>query len=505
MTTRELIIPCDSQPQEIVSLNPNSSLSEGFFGGFINPTLPDLRFNQLFSAALPLVVGPFGQAISSTSSSATVTWSGNYSPQTTEMTVLVRACRFGAQIDSGFGLAVTLVKVSGSQDPFQLFIKDAGERIRFNTTTQDSSNSAETSTNWPINTWQTGVYAWRSGSAIDVYRNNVKQTLSLNAYGAGPTGTLKIAQSLRINNATLRLNGAVAAVMIWSRKLTPDEIAEATNNLESMFQRTISVPLYAATGFVSVTKDLSLSYLVRTTVAKDIALAYNIRSAVISDNSLAYVIRESVVSDATQTYQIRTAITSDNNFSYSIRTAVSSDQAQSYSVRTSVLSSFEILYNVLSSTEVIKNLTIDYKIRTNVSSDGQLNYNILSYVQKDQTSSYTIRAALSKDLTTDFKVRTFTEKDAAITYKTRESVISDTLSTYKIRQAVASDLQSVYVIRTTVEVLKDLQLLYSIFNDIPDDSIIVYLDSIPSYEVSVGDEQTVVIGLTNDQRIIVLK
>jgi hypothetical protein len=193
-------------------------------------------------------IGVAGIEWKSQSSTEIATYTGGYSPQTTGLTVLVVARRDGVQPDSGFALAVTLTQVSGAQDPFQLFIKDSGERIRVNTTTTDNTLSVETATDWPVGVMQVGVYSWSSGSVPEAYRNGIKQVLSNNYYGSNiPTGVLKPAQSLRVNLPSLRLNGAVAAVLIWDRKLSDAEVASISANPWQIFRR-FSRPLFTPTG-----------------------------------------------------------------------------------------------------------------------------------------------------------------------------------------------------------------------------------------------------------------
>ena len=237
------------QPQTGKDIDRENPLSRGLFAGFANPKSPNIRFGTLNSGGLLIVPAGPDVAFSNSTSTATPAWTGNYSPETTELTVLVRAMRYGAQPDSGFGLAVTLVQVSGVQDPFQLFIKNAGERVRVNTTTADTSDHAESSQDWVVNQLQTGVYTWASGELPKMYRNGSLATGTSTTYGVNPAGTLKPSTSLRINNGSLRLNGAVSSVLIWNRALTPIEVAEVSANPWQLFApRRIWVPVSAASG-----------------------------------------------------------------------------------------------------------------------------------------------------------------------------------------------------------------------------------------------------------------
>jgi hypothetical protein len=125
-------------------------------------------------------------------------------------------------------MAVAVNQVSGTQDPFHLFIKTSGERFRVNTVTDDSTASWETNTDWVVGQWMVGVYTWASGGTPTAYRNGVLQTLSLNS--GTKTGSLKPSNTTTINLAALRLNGAVGGFLVWDRVLTADEIRAVSLN-----------------------------------------------------------------------------------------------------------------------------------------------------------------------------------------------------------------------------------------------------------------------------------
>lgn len=161
----------------------------------------------------------------------------------------MHAVRYGAQPDSGFGTALYSPKLSGSQDPFDWFIKDAGERVRLNTTTNDASGQSwETTENWPVGQWQTAAFTWRSGSHPDLYRGGRKLSRSFTSDTA-PSGVLKPGGVLSINLGALRLNGAVAAAIICSKTLSDDQIAQYAQDFQSLLQllapQSIWVPVSA--------------------------------------------------------------------------------------------------------------------------------------------------------------------------------------------------------------------------------------------------------------------
>ena len=223
-----------SQPQGAVEIDWGHPLSSHLFRAFLAPSR-ELKTGAAPTAGLPLAATVDGIAISNASSTSTYSWSGNSSPETTEATILVRAMRGGAQPDSGFGLAVTLVQASGTQDPFQLFIKDSGERIRFNTTTNDTTEHSESAVDWPVGVFQTGVYTYKSGVGAKAYRNGALTTFSSDAL-AGRTGTLKPAISTRISLSALRFNGAVSLVLVFSKALSTSEIKSISDNPWQLFK-----------------------------------------------------------------------------------------------------------------------------------------------------------------------------------------------------------------------------------------------------------------------------
>ena len=164
----------------------------------------------------------------------------------------MHAVRYGAQPDSGFGTALYSPKLSGIQDPFDWFIKDSGERIRLNTTTNDASGQSwETTENWPVGQWQTAAFTWRSGSHPDLYRGGRKLSRSFTSDTA-PSGVLKPGGVLSINLGALRLNGAVAAAIICSKTLSDDQIAQYAQDFQSLLQllapQSIWVPVSAGGG-----------------------------------------------------------------------------------------------------------------------------------------------------------------------------------------------------------------------------------------------------------------
>lgn len=244
----ERIWPWEGQPQEAVDIQREHPLAQGLFTGFANPALGPIRLSRTPSTfALPLIGSAQGVALSSASNTGLAVWDGNHSPERTELTVLVRAVRYGAQPDSGFGMVFTLVQVSGTQDPFHLFMRDAGDRIRINTTTSDNTDHSENSTTWPVDTWQTRVYRWRSGEAPSHWVDGASVAATTTYAGGVQSGTLKPAASMRVNLATLRLNGAISTALVWGRALSDNEIAEVSRDPWQLFApRRILMPTVAA-------------------------------------------------------------------------------------------------------------------------------------------------------------------------------------------------------------------------------------------------------------------
>ena len=221
----------------------------GIYAGFINPQVAwksGVAYSPSGIAPSPTQTG---LAISNTTGTAVATYPFSGSPESSELTVIIHAVRFGAQPDSGFGTALYAPKISGVQDPFDWFIKDSGERVRLNTTTNDGSGQSwETIENWPVGQWQTAAFTWRSGSHPDLYRGGRKLSRSFTSDTA-PSGVLKPGGVLSINLGALRLNGAVAAAIICSKTLSDDQIAQYAQDFQSLLQllapQSIWVPVSA--------------------------------------------------------------------------------------------------------------------------------------------------------------------------------------------------------------------------------------------------------------------
>ncbi len=254
---REILLPWDSQPQEAVQFRADLATELGFYSGFINPLTAWNNGVGYSPSGLEPKPTQAGFALSNTTGTAVGTYPFSGSPESSELTVIMHAVRFGAQPDSGFGTALYAPKLSGSQDPFDWFIKDSGERVRLNTTTTDGSGQIwETTENWPVGTWQTAAFTWRSGSHPDLFRNGVKLSRSLTAPGV-PSGVLKPSGPLSINLGALRLNGAVAAGLVFSKAWSDDQIAEYAKDFQSLLQlvepQTIWVPVSAGGGTPTLT------------------------------------------------------------------------------------------------------------------------------------------------------------------------------------------------------------------------------------------------------------
>ena len=256
----EFELPWDSQPQEAVQFRADLAAELGFYAGFINPLTAWNNGVGYSPSGLEPTPTQAGLALSNTTGTAVGTYPFSGSPESSELTVIMHAVRFGAQPDSGFGTALYAPKLSGSQDSFDWFIKDAGERIRLNTTTVDASGQYwETTENWPVGTWQTAAFTWRSGSHPDLFRNGVKLSRSVTA-PFSPGGVLKPSGPLSINLGALRLNGAVAAGLVFSKAWSDDQIAEYARDFQSLLQlvepRSIWVPVSAGGGGTTINGSL---------------------------------------------------------------------------------------------------------------------------------------------------------------------------------------------------------------------------------------------------------
>jgi hypothetical protein len=222
-----LILPSRriSQPQGMVEIDWNNPLASGFYAGFANPF-------QLLGSNVPSPVGllqpspgPDGMMFSSNSSANIATYGKEGSPRSTELTLLFKAVRYGAQPDSGFGGTFIAEKVSGIQVAYCHFIKDSGERFRLDTTTSDDSqNIWETNTNWPVGEPQCSALTWASGSEPKIYRNGILQSLSSSV--GTISGSLKPSLNLQVNHPALRLNGGLFYLYVFSKRKSSQEISE---------------------------------------------------------------------------------------------------------------------------------------------------------------------------------------------------------------------------------------------------------------------------------------
>ena len=180
-----LILPSrrTRQPQGVVRINPAHWAAPNCDGVVI----AGAYVSGVPANPLPLVAGDGGLAYSSASLSTEMTFDKVVSPQSAGLTTVTRLVRYGAQPDGGFGTAFLYPQLSGVQTPISFFVKDAGERFRVNVTTDDdSANYYETTTAYPVGTWQTSAMTWKSGSVPAIYRNANALTLSYN--GGALTG-----------------------------------------------------------------------------------------------------------------------------------------------------------------------------------------------------------------------------------------------------------------------------------------------------------------------------
>lgn len=412
-------IPRTSQPQGLCGVDADHPIVEHLHKVFVTG-LPETVSGTVPTRGLPVSATRDGVAITNTSGTGVYEWATNASPQTSEATVVIRAMRAGAQPDGGFGAALRLVQVSGTQDPFQLFIKDSGERIRWNTTTSDNANSVETTTNWPIGEWQTGAYVWIAGSNAICYRNGVSQTLSLNTLGV-KTGVLKPAISASINLSSLRLNGAVSLVLVFSRALYPSEIKSISDNPWQIFEpeeQWIWVPDDAGAGVSSVYSDiatafnvrgaaqidLATSYNLRNSASQDISPAFNVRVAAPADLSLAYTLRGAASQDITSAFSVRGAVPIDLSPAFNVRGLIQIDESASYSIRGAVSADITPGYSIMNAGVVASDLITSYQVRGIAQGDMAATYNLRGSTQGDLANSYVIRGAVSADMSASYTV-----------------------------------------------------------------------------------------------------
>lgn len=221
-------MPWTSQPQVPVRIDWSNADSSGLVGGFLLPS--NGLGGEPITTDMPKGVDGKYNSFKSNSSAQIVTIPNVTLPETTGATIYLLAKRYGSQPDGGFGVCVYMQKTSDVNDSFVHFMKDSGERVRFNTTSDDdSSNYWETTTNWPINEWQVGAYVYSSGSVPEIYRNGIAQSLS--SSGGALSGTLKKSAAAQLNYPTLRLNGAIAGLLVFNTAHTKDRLIRVSNNL----------------------------------------------------------------------------------------------------------------------------------------------------------------------------------------------------------------------------------------------------------------------------------
>lgn len=231
------------QPQGQVGMREDHFAASALHGGFISPGVSVARTPHAADH------GGFYRSASagslawrSDSTTSPLSYFYDASPGLGELTVIVRAVRLGDQLDSGFGKAVALRMVAGTQDGFHLFLKSSaaaggvGERLRINTTASDNNDTVETTADWVVGQMMTGLYTWRSGQALEVYRDGRKLTPTYSTETA-VSGVLKSADALQFGSATLRLNGAIATVLVFGRYFPEAAAIEASREPYAILTR----------------------------------------------------------------------------------------------------------------------------------------------------------------------------------------------------------------------------------------------------------------------------
>lgn len=241
--------PWRRQPQVPVEVNWSNSITQKLHCGFSKNSFGNIAAIQ--TGLLSKTPSTEGMVYSNTTSTNIAEFTGNASPQTSELTVVMRLCSYGSQPDSGFGTALILPVISGGvQPPFSYFVKNAGCRVRFNTSTSDdTANYWETNESWVSNKWTTVVVRWASGEPADIIKDNV--SLSLSSSAGSKTGNIKSTDRLGVNLAALRFNGAIAYAYIFGRKLTLSEIKSITDNPFQIFRPRKKVSYFDAPNVIA--------------------------------------------------------------------------------------------------------------------------------------------------------------------------------------------------------------------------------------------------------------
>lgn len=327
--------------------------------------------------------------------------------------------------------------------------------------------------------------------------------------GAGSNfaqSTVAVAKIGNLSGNNSGFDGLLGNVGIFNRALTPAEAASLSSNTWQLYEsdRTDWIPTSVA-GTITVNSDKALSYAIRELISKDSAqsyfirtfaqsdkalsynirtsassdkaISYDIRSLAQSDKALSYVVRGLTLSDKSLSYDIRTVLSSDKSLSYLVRTSAQKDSSQSYFIRTFAQSDKSLTYDILSATNVISSILISYDIRTKAESDKSLTYNIRTFVNSDLGLEYLIRLLLSKDLDIDYLIRLLTSKDSNLSYAIRASVQKD--------RSISYDIQGI------LQVFKDLNLQYSILEDVASDAVIVYLGVNPTITIKIDSNSAV--------------
>lgn len=295
-------------------------------------------------------------------------------------------------------------------------------------------------------------------------------------------------ETTRALDYLIRTNAASSTVVNYLVKNTvPSDIA-ITYLIKG------SLPVSAVANYLvrsNATSSVISDYLIRSLALSTSSVAYTLRGAVTSDETLSYNILEAlgvVTSSRLIQYNILAALVAAYPVNYTLRSAETSSSTQNYTVRGSAQSSTTVLYNVLSAGQVISNILIEYKVRANISASQESSWFIRSIVTSDSGLVYTIRATTANGLEVDYKIYTNASSNSSLSYNLRNALAKESTSEFTVRGNTSKSLVFNYNVLAPVSLQKNLNLLYSILQDLGGDFTDIYITVNPVVDVVVSNE-----------------
>lgn len=240
----------------------------------------------------------------------------------------------------------------------------------------------------------------------------------------------------------------------------------------------------------------TVNYNVRTSAANSASTNYVIRAASSTSSAIAYSIRGILQKAYASSYSVRGELVSSTGSTYNVRTTSTSSNANSYSIRSLVDRSQSIAYNILSAGQVVSNFNITFNTRTNASSSTGLSWFIRSIATSATGLVYTVRANLSSQQQVEYKIYTQASSNTALSYTLRTSLQKQLSGNYSVKGSLAAQRQFNYNVLAPVAVSANLQLLYSILQDLGGDFLDVYIRQNPLLDVPVVEMPIIDIYIT---------